>query len=165
MRGELKSCRNCGRRLEFEGEICPTCGGPERRPVAETLTLWLPIALIVLPVLLCCGLYPFVLLSGPERPQTVSLEAKAFKSSGSLSVFNRNEFDWSEVQLFVNGEYRCKIALVPAGESRSADLISFTDAHGNSFQPLKQAVTGLRISADTPNGPGACSLSFSRVSK
>jgi len=160
MRGELKSCRQCGRRLEFEGEICPTCGGPERRPVAQALALWLPIALIVLPVLLCCGLYPFALLTGSDSQRTVDLEAKVFKTSESLSVFNRNEFGWSEVQIFVNGQYRAKIPFVPAGESRTADLNAFTDAHGNGFRPSQQAVADLRIRADTPNGPGTVSLSF-----
>ncbi|MDO8835833.1 MAG: hypothetical protein Q7V01_09560 [Vicinamibacterales bacterium] len=95
------------------------------------------------------GLLVAVLLlsscSGQE-PEPVFVEGRV------LTVQNLTGEDWLAVEIWLNHHYRVTRAAMPAGERFSVPLDTFVAGFGQRFNPNRQAVQGIEVTATTTGG-------------
>ena len=64
-----------------------------------------------------------------------------------LTVQNRSDRAWAEVEIWVNDHYRMQVPSLAAGQVVAADLRNFVAGFGQRFDPRKQVVYGVEVSA------------------
>jgi hypothetical protein len=67
-------------------------------------------------------------------------------------VENQTAVEWRQVEIWVNDHYRVTASSIAAGSSLSAPLDAFVAGFGQRFDPRRQGVTGIEVTAiDTEN--------------
>jgi hypothetical protein len=66
---------------------------------------------------------------------------------GLLVVNNRTPSAWSNVEIWLNDHYRITVPKIAAGERFSVRLENFSAAYARRFDPKRQSVTGIELTA------------------
>jgi hypothetical protein len=61
---------------------------------------------------------------------SVDLNAKVFRDTGTVRIVNSDSFDYSSTKITINGEYEAKIGLISAGESKDIPVTDFSNSSG-----------------------------------
>jgi hypothetical protein len=69
-----------------------------------------------------------------------------------LTVTNTTPQDWTQVEIWVNRQYRLTVPSIPAGQRFQAPLSIFIEAYGHRFDFARQQIKDLRLSAKGPKG-------------
>lgn len=69
-----------------------------------------------------------------------------------LTVQNLTRDDWVAVEIWLNDHYRVTKAAMPAGERFSVPLDTFVAGFGQRFNPARQLVQGIEVTASTAAG-------------
>jgi hypothetical protein len=72
--------------------------------------------------------------------------------AGRLTVTNTTSEDWTQIQIWVNRQYRLTVPSIPAGQQLQTPLSIFIEAYGNRFDFAKQQIRDLRLSAKNSRG-------------
>src|SRR5688572_5392252 len=65
---------------------------------------------------------------------------------GTLSIDNRSDADWQDVEIWLNDHYRVSVTSIPAGSRFDAPLNSFVEGFGRRFDPARQSPSGIELS-------------------
>jgi hypothetical protein len=71
---------------------------------------------------------------------------------GLLTVDNRTDSDWLDVELWINQQYRITVPRIAAGSRFSTTLDVFVAGFGQRFDKSRQRVKDLRLKARQPDG-------------
>jgi hypothetical protein len=69
-----------------------------------------------------------------------------------MTVENMTGGDWQNVEIWLNDHYRVTRARMPAGERFGVPLDAFVAGFGQRFNPAKQVVQGIEVTAVTAGG-------------
>jgi len=72
--------------------------------------------------------------------------------AGRLTVTNTTSQDWTQVEIWVNRQYRLTVPSIPAGQKLQTPLSIFIEAYGRRFDFSKQQIKDLRLSAKNAGG-------------
>jgi hypothetical protein len=72
--------------------------------------------------------------------------------AGRLTVTNTTPQDWTQVEIWVNRQYRLTVPSIPAGQKLQTPLSIFIEAYGRRFDFSKQQIKDLRLSAKNARG-------------
>jgi hypothetical protein len=64
----------------------------------------------------------------------------------TLSIDNRSDADWQDVEIWLNDHYRVSVTSIPAGSRFDAPLNSFVEGFGRRFDPARQSPSGIEVS-------------------
>jgi hypothetical protein len=64
-----------------------------------------------------------------------------------LTVQNRTDRAWAAVEIWVNGQYRVEVPSIAPGQAAQVDLRTFVAGFGQRFDPERQVVRGVEVSA------------------
>jgi len=70
----------------------------------------------------------------------------------ALTVENQSADDWQSVEVWVNDHYRVTKSRMPSGERFAIPLTAFVAGFGQRFDPARQAVQGIEVTASTKDG-------------
>jgi hypothetical protein len=73
-------------------------------------------------------------------------------SGGTLVVENQTGAEWQNVEVWLNDHYRVTKSVMPAGERFVIPLRAFVAGFGQRFDPVRQAVQGVEVTASTTDG-------------
>ncbi len=73
-------------------------------------------------------------------------------SGTQLAVENQTADDWQNVEIWVNDHYRVTKSTMPAGERFGVPLNAFVAGFGQRFDPRRQVVQGVEVTATTKAG-------------
>jgi hypothetical protein len=82
--------------------------------------------------------------TAPGPPITVT--------GGTLTVENQTTAEWRHVEVWVNDHYRVTKSAMPAGERFAIPLTAFVAGFGQRFDPARQVVQGVEVTASTKDG-------------
>lgn len=82
------------------------------------------------------------------KPPAAPLQLDA----GRLTVTNNTRDEWTQVQIWVNRQYRLTVESIPAGQQLQTPLSIFVEAYGRRFDFSKQQIKDLRLEAKKKNG-------------
>lgn len=77
-----------------------------------------------------------------ERPDPIAIKGAV------LTVENQTEVEWRNVEIWVNDHYRVTKPRMPPGERFSVPLTAFVEGFGRRFDPRRQAVRGIEVTAE-----------------
>jgi hypothetical protein len=92
---------------------------------------------VALALLSACG-------SEPPRPITFT--------GSQVTVENQTPDEWRDVEIWVNDHYRVTRASMPPGERFAVPLDAFVAGFGQRFNPKRQVVQGVEVTAKTGRG-------------
>lgn len=87
-----------------------------------------------------------------RAPESAEINPTITGSTLELTLTNKDAFDWTNVQLELNGVFGYATAAIYAGESLHIQLQDFTRTDGTKFDPLTEKPSRLLIICDTPTG-------------
>jgi hypothetical protein len=93
-------------------------------------------------------LFATALSSGCSKKVVAPLELDVNR----VTVTNTTPQDWTQVEIWVNRQYRLTVPSIPAGQRFQAPLSIFIEAYGHRFDFAKQQIKDLRLSAKGPKG-------------
>lgn len=70
----------------------------------------------------------------------------------TLTVENLTGEAWRDMEIWLNDHYRVTKSRVPPGERFSVPLDAFVAGFGQRFNPAKQVVQGIEVTATTTSG-------------
>jgi hypothetical protein len=73
-------------------------------------------------------------------------------SGRTLTVQNQTTAEWRNVEVWVNDHYRVTKSVMPAGERFAIPLTAFVAGFGQRFNPARQVVQGVEVTASTKDG-------------
>ena len=109
----------------------------DRRCRVRDRVAWLAGVVVVALFLSAC--------SGTE-PEPIVVEGRV------LTVQNLTSEDWLAVEIWLNNHYRVTRAAMPAGERFGVPLDTFVAGFGQRFNPARQTVQGIEVTATTAGG-------------
>lgn len=71
---------------------------------------------------------------------------------GLLTVNNRTQEDWRDVEIWLNRSYRVPVPIIAAGARFQVTLRSFVSGFGRPYDVDRMTVDELRLTARTPTG-------------
>lgn len=80
----------------------------------------------------------------PRRP--IRIEGRV------LTVENTSSGEWVQVEIWLNDHYRVTRPRMPAGERLEVPLDGFVAGFGQRFDPRRQVVRGIEVTAATRDG-------------
>lgn len=86
-----------------------------------------------------------------RKSRSISLYAVR-NSDGTITVENRDDFDWTDIRLYLNNSYETRINRISARSSVRISSNEFTKKDGTRFNPFSIKPQALVITADTPLG-------------
>jgi hypothetical protein len=89
--------------------------------------------LISLPLTISC--------SKAQQIETLHLEGKR------LTINNRTENDWTDVQVVINRQYRIAAASITSGQRFDLSLDAFLDVYGNHFYYARTQIRDVHLTA------------------
>lgn len=98
---------------------------------------------------LAAGLFvllPVAAAACRPAPDPVSVDAR------TVRVQNQTAEEWSDVEVWVNHHYRATARTLAPGGLFVAPLTGFVAGFGQRFDPGRQAVQRVRVTAKTPDG-------------
>jgi hypothetical protein len=107
-----------------------------RPPGSSRRGVGLAVLLLLLPV--SC--------SDREPPSPIRL------TGTTMTVENRTAEEWTGVEVWVNDHYRVTKASMAAGEQFIIPLTAFVAGFGQRFDPKRQVVQGVEVTAKTRSG-------------
>jgi hypothetical protein len=69
-----------------------------------------------------------------------------------LTVDNRTDHDWTDVELWINRQFRAKAPKILKGQRFQAPLNLFVTGYGQRFDFSRQQITDVRLIAKRPDG-------------
>jgi hypothetical protein len=69
-----------------------------------------------------------------------------------LTVDNRTDHDWTDVEIWINRQFRAKTAKILKGQRFQAPLNLFVSGYGQRFDFSRQQITDVRLNAKRPDG-------------
>lgn len=81
-----------------------------------------------------------------ERPDPIAIKG------GVLTIENQTEVEWRDVEIWVNDHYRVTTPRMPPRERFSVPLTAFVEGFGRRFDPRRQAVRGIEVTASGAGG-------------
>jgi hypothetical protein len=72
--------------------------------------------------------------------------------SGQLVIMNNDKFNWINVELTVNDEYKAKIYQINAGTTKKVGLVQFQKEDGTIFSSFYDLVKTISVSCKTSHG-------------
>jgi hypothetical protein len=84
--------------------------------------------------------------SGSVEHEPLTLEGNL------LTVDNRTDQAWNDVEIWLNYYYRVTAKSIPAGGRFQAPLDTFVESRGGRFNFKRQQITDLRLKARAPDG-------------
>ncbi|MFB3853040.1 MAG: hypothetical protein ACE148_04370 [Vicinamibacterales bacterium] len=69
-----------------------------------------------------------------------------------LTVHNQTRQDWHDIQVWVNDHYRVLVKSIEAGQRYRVPLDMFVAWQGQRFDPARQVVQGVEVTALTADG-------------
>lgn len=121
----------------------------------EKSLVWVIVTIVAIGVIaLLWGIIPISsYLAHPSRRQIVSLRADVRASNDTLYLTNQDNFDWTDVHVFLNGfDYEYDISSLAAGSTVALNLPDFATADGDMFNPSLQKLTVVYITSRDPKG-------------
>jgi hypothetical protein len=85
---------------------------------------------------------------GCSRPKPNPLQLEG----NILTVDNRSDSDWSNVEIWLNTYYRIGTRSIPARSRFQAPLDSFVAGFGQRFEFRRQQIKDLRLTGKLPDG-------------
>lgn len=110
------------------------------------------LALIVAAVVAIVVAVAVVICQNRNVPITADVRYNTLFGSGSFTIQNNDDFDWTKVRLTLNKVYVCELDVIPAGETRQAWMSNFKKDDGTAFDAWNTTVKTLYIDCRTPNG-------------
>lgn len=80
------------------------------------------------------------------------LNAELSYNNLKARIKNLDAFDWKEVEVAINGEYKLNIKVIPSNTSYDANFVDFTKNDSSRFNPFAIKPKDLRITAYRPDG-------------
>lgn len=91
----------------------------------------------------------------------VQLNVSIDYTSEFLIVFNKNNFDWNDVLIVLNGKYASYCRTIESGKNHVFVFFQFTDPFtGQKFNPFTMRLSKITIECETTHGPRRYSLNF-----
>ena len=69
-----------------------------------------------------------------------------------LTVDNRTDHDWTDVEIWINRQFRAKAPKIVKGQRFHAPLNLFVTGYGQRFDFGRQQITDVRLNAKRPDG-------------
>jgi hypothetical protein len=97
--------------------------------------------------------------------RNVGLNAEVTFSANEFVISNKNDFDWTNVQMQINEVvaipgFSCSIPKIAAGETYTVFSNRFFTPDGSQFDPTTTKIQRFTIACDTPKGPGSWSSTW-----
>jgi hypothetical protein len=90
------------------------------------------------------GLVPAACSAPAPSPITIGERA--------VTVENQSADEWQSVEVWVNDHYRVTKSRMPSGERFAIPLTAFVAGFGQRFDPARQVVQGVEVTASLPDG-------------
>jgi hypothetical protein len=81
-----------------------------------------------------------------EPPPVVTMEGR------TLTIMNASAEEWRSVEVWLNDHYRVTKPSMPPGERFNIPLNAFVAGFGQRFDPVRQVVRGVEVTAITAGG-------------
>jgi len=81
-----------------------------------------------------------------ERPEPILVQHT------QLTVHNQTRQEWHDIQIWVNDHYRVLVRSIAAGQRFRVPLDTFVAGWGQRFDPARQVVQGVEVTALTADG-------------
>ncbi len=94
------------------------------------------------------GLVALALAAGCAQPVAEPLVL----DGNLLTVDNRTDQAWTDVEIWLNYYYRMTVRTIPAGGRFQAPLDTFVESRGGRFNFKRAQITDLRLKARGPDG-------------
>jgi hypothetical protein len=82
------------------------------------------------------------------KPETDPLQL----DRSQLTVDNRTDHDWTDVEIWINRQFRAKTPKILKGQRFQARLNLFVSGFGQRFDFSRQQITDVRLNAKRPDG-------------
>jgi hypothetical protein len=69
-----------------------------------------------------------------------------------VTIDNRTDHDWTDVEIWINRQYRAKAPKIVKGQRLHAPLNLFVTGYGQRFNFSRQQITDVRLNAKRPDG-------------
>jgi len=95
----------------------------------------------------------------PSEPLYVDLDASVRFTGTQFQITNKNNFNWTNVELEINpgllkSGYKLDAGLMKAGETYTVGAMQFAKPDGTRFNPFTMKPQSIDIYCDTPRGKG-----------
>jgi hypothetical protein len=133
---------------------------PAGKKIPNTAILVVGLSAVVLIVIV------IALVATCRSPsQNVGLNAEVTFDGTQFVISNKNNFDWTNVKVEVNGGvvfpgFSYSIPQIAAEQTYTVSGVRFFKPDGSQFDPGTTKIQRFTISCDTPNGPGSWSSTW-----
>jgi hypothetical protein len=69
-----------------------------------------------------------------------------------VTVDNRSDHDWSDVQIWINRQFRATVPRIAKGQRFQAPMNLFVTGYGQRFNFSRMQITDVRVNAKRPDG-------------
>lgn len=81
-----------------------------------------------------------------------NLNASVRRSGTKIIVKNNDNFDYKNLEIEINKEYKAKFAILPPGKVVEVGYLNFTDKNHNKFNSFTMDAANITITCDIPGG-------------
>ena len=139
--------------------------GGARRPLGKRITYWTITLLGIAAVLLIVVIIALAAMCAQPSSKAVGLNASVTREETQFVIVNKDNFDWTEVKMEVNGGlvspgFSYNLNKIIAGETRTVPYTKFLDPNSTQFNPSATKIQRFEITCQTPKGEGSWSANY-----
>lgn len=87
-----------------------------------------------------------------KKSKEVTLNANIQKSGTQLVITNDDTFDWKEVKIVINSDYKYTIESIPMLSQQKIGFMKFADNDNKLLNPFEYKIVDVQIYCKTPDG-------------
>jgi hypothetical protein len=139
--------------------------GGAKQPLGKRITYWTITLLGISAVLLIVFIIALAAMCTRPPSKAVGLNASVTFDSTQFVVVNKDNFDWTEVKMEVNGGlispgFSSNLNKISAGETRTVPYTKFLNLDNTQFNPSAAKIQRFEITCQTPKGEGSWSANY-----
>ncbi len=139
--------------------------GGAKQPLGKRITYWTITLLGISAVLLIVFIIALAAMCARPPSKAVGLNASVTFDSTQFVVVNKDNFDWTEVKMEVNGGlispgFSSNLNKISAGETRTVPCTKFLNPDSTQFNPSATKIQRFEITCQTPKGEGSWSANY-----
>lgn len=87
-----------------------------------------------------------------KKIREVTLNATIQKSDTQLVISNDDTFDWTNVKIVINGDYKYTLESIPMLSQQKIGFMKFADNDNKLLNPFEFKIVDVQVYCKTPSG-------------
>lgn len=87
-----------------------------------------------------------------KKTKEITLNATIQKSNTQLVITNDDTFDWKDVKIVINGDYKYTIESIPMLSQQKIGFMKFANNDNKLLNPFEYKIVDVQIYCKTPSG-------------